>query len=155
MPRRLRERAIHAARFALPTTFAVYLLGAAWNAADVFLFGGADPELGAARTFWFDERQWRIIALVVGVVVFLWKLGDMVRTRPSWRYAVAFSLWLAAAAVGTAVAMMNRDGWVAVGVVVFAVGSWLLYRRRLPGRPVRATTSATVASAGGRDQELR
>ena len=155
MPRRLRERAIHAARFALPTTFAVYLLGAAWNAADVFLFGGADPELGAARTFWFDERQWRIIALVVGVVVFLWKVGDMARTRPSWRYALAFSLWLAVATVWTAVAMMNRDGWLAVGVVAFAVGSWLLYRRRVPGRPVPTSSASTVASAGLRDQELR
>lgn len=155
MPAVLRARFVHSLRFALPTLVSVYVLGAAWNALDVFVFGDADPGLGGARTFWFDERQWRIIALVVGVVVFLWKLGDISRSAPSWRYAILFSLWLAVATVWTAVAMMQRDGWLAVGVVVFAVVSWLLYRRRLPGRPTRELQPITAASAEAGERDLR
>ena len=155
MSERIRARIVHSIRFALPTLASVYLLGALWNAADVFLLGGADPELGPASTFWFDERQWRIIALVVAVVVFLWKLGDISRSAPSWRYAVLFSLWLAVATVWAAVAMMERDGWLAVGVVVFAVVSWLIYRRRVPGRPTRELPDRTVLPAASGERDLR
>ena len=154
MPERLRARVIHALRFALPTIGAVYLLGAAWNAVDVFLLGDADPELGAARTFWFDEQQWRTIALILGAVVFAWKIGDMARTPPSWRYATLFAIWLAVATVSTAVAMMERNGWLAVGVVAFAVTGWLLYRRRVPGRPVRTGAAATAAPARSGERDL-
>ena len=155
MPARLRARVVHSVRFALPTLLSVYVLGAAWNVVDVFLLGDADPELGRARTFWFDERQWRIIALVVAAVVFLWKLGDISRSAPSWRYATLFSIWLAVATVWAAVAMMQRDGWLAVGVVLFAVGSWLVYRRRVPGRPTRELPPEIAASAGTAERELR
>lgn len=155
MPHRIRARVVHALRFALPTIAAVYLLGAAWNAADVFLLGDADPALGAARTFWFDEQQWRTIALILGGVVFLWKLGDMAQTPPSWRYATLFAIWLAVATVWTAVAMMERNAWLAVGVVAFAVASWLLYRRRLPGRPMRQPPASTAAPASAGERDLR
>lgn len=155
MPVRIRARVIHSLRFALPTIISVYLLGALWNAADVFLLDDADPELGRASTFWFDERQWRIIALVVGAVVFLWKLGDISRSIPSWRYALLFSLWLAVASVWTAAAMMEREGWLAAGGVLFAVVSWLLYRRRLPGRPTRELRSPTAVAAEGGERDLR
>ena len=125
----------HALRFALPTLATVYILGAGWNAIDVFLLGDADPALGAERTFRFDEQQWRIIALVVGCVVFLWKLSDFVKTPPSWRYAILFSVWLAAATVATANAMMEREGWLAAVIVAVAVVVWHLGRSRVPGRP--------------------
>ena len=104
MPERIR----HALRFALPTVGAVYVLGALWNAVDVFVLGDVDPAVGAAGTFWFDERQWRVIALTLGVVVFLWRIGDMEKEPPSWRYATWFSIWLGVATVGTAIAMMER-----------------------------------------------
>lgn len=152
---RIRARIVHSLRFALPTLVSVYVLGALSSVVDVFLLGDADPELGRARTFWFDEGQWRIIALVVGVVVFLWKLGDWSRSAPSWRYAVLFSIWFAVATVWAAVAMMERDGWLAVGVVAFAVVSWLLYRRRVPGRPTRELHDSTAAPAGAGERELR
>ena len=155
MSERIRARIVHSLRFALPTLASVYVLGALWNAIDVFLLGDADPALGRARTFWFDERQWRIIALVLGVVVFLWKLGDISRSAPSWRYAVLFSIWLAVATVWAAVAMMERDGWLAVGVVAFAVASWLLYRRRVPGRPTRELPQSTAAPAKAGERDLR
>lgn len=129
------ERIRHALRFALPTVIAVYLFGALWNAVEVFALGDVDPTLGAAKTFWFDERQWRIIALTLGGVVFLWRLGDMEKEPPSWRYATWFSIWLAIATVGTAIAMMERNAWLAAGIVAAAVALWLVYRRRLPGRP--------------------
>lgn len=125
----------HALRFALPTLAIVYVLGAAWNAVDVFLLGDADPALGPARTFRFDEQQWRIIAVVLGSVVFLWKLSDFVKTPPSWRYAILFSVWLATATVATAIAMMEREGWLAAVVVAAAVVIWLIGRSRVPGRP--------------------
>jgi hypothetical protein len=145
MPTRFR----HALRFALPTLVAVYLLGAAWNAVDVFLLGDADPALGARRTFWFDEQQWRIIAIVLGSVVFLWKLSDIVKTPPSWRYAMLFSLWLAAATVGTAIAMMQREGLIAAAIVTVAVVLWFVGRSRVPGRP-----EGSRARLSG-EQELR
>jgi hypothetical protein len=125
----------HALRFALPTLATVYILGAAWNAIDVFLLGDADPALGPARTFRFDEHQWRIIAIVLGCVVFLWKLSDFVKTPPSWRYAMSFSVWLATATVATAIAMMEREGWLAAVIVAVAVVIWLIGRSRVPGRP--------------------
>lgn len=155
MPVRIRARVAHSLRFALPTLLVVYVLGALWNAADVFLLDDADPQLGRAGTFRFDEQQWRIIALVVGVVVFLWKLGDISRSVPSWRYAILFSLWLGVATVWTAAAMMERDGWLAAGVIVFAVVSWLAYRRRLPGRPTRELRPPTAAAAEGGERDLR
>jgi hypothetical protein len=145
MPTRFR----HALRFALPTLVTVYLLGAAWNAVDVFVFGDADPSLGAARTFSFDERQWRVIALVLGGVVFLWKLSDMVKTPPSWRYAMLFSAWLAAATVATAIAMMERQGWLAASIVTGAVILWFVARAR-----VSARIGAGRARLSG-EQELR
>lgn len=145
MPTRIR----HALRFALPTLATVYLLGAAWNAVDVFLLGDADPALGAARTFSFDERQWRVIATVLGVVVFLWKLSDMVKTPPSWRYATMFSVWLATATVATAIAMMERQGWLAAAIVTLAVVLWLAARRRVPGRPEASRVRLS------REQDLR
>ena len=144
MPERIR----HALRFALPTIFAIYLLGALWNAVDVFVLGDADPRLGPARTFWFDEGQWRVIALTLGGVVFLWKVGDMEKEPPSWKYAIWFSVWLAVATVGTAIAMMERNGWLAAAVVSVAVALWLVYRRRLPGRP---GTAGTVRQPPERD----
>ena len=131
MPARIR----HALRFALPTLAIVYLLGAAWNAVDVFLMDDADPALGAARTFAFDEGQWRLIAIVLAVVVFLWRLSDMVKTPPSWRYATFFAVWLAAATVATAIAMMAREGWLAAAIVTGAVIVWLGARSRVPGAP--------------------
>ena len=127
-------RVSHALRFALPTLATVYVLGAAWNAVDVFVLGDADPSLGAARTFLFDERQWRVIAIVLGAVVFLWKLSDLVKTPPSWRYAMTFSIWLAAATVATAIAMMEREGWLAASIVTAAVVLWFAMRTRVTGR---------------------
>ena len=129
MPTRVR----HALRFALPTLATVYILGAAWNALDVFVLGDADPALGAARTFSFDERQWRVISIVLGAVVFLWKLSDLVKTPPSWRYAITFSVWLAAATVATAIAMMEREGWLAASIVMIAVILWFAARTRVTG----------------------
>lgn len=129
MPLRVR----HALRFALPTLATVYVLGAVWNAIDVFVLGDADPSLGAARTFSFDERQWRVIAIVLGGVVFLWKLSDLVKTPPSWRYAMTFSIWLAAATVATAIAMMERQGWLAASIVMVAVILWFAARTRVTG----------------------
>jgi hypothetical protein len=139
----------HALRFALPTLATVYILGAAWNALDVFVLGDADPEIGPVRTFWFDEQQWRIIAVVLGSVVFLWKLSDLVKSPPSWRYALSFSIWLAAATVATAIAMMEREAWLAVAIVTGAVVVWLVARSRLPGRP----ESGRARLSG--EQELR
>lgn len=128
-------RFCHALRFALPTLATVYILGAAWNAVDVFVLGDADPSLGAARTFSFDEQQWRLIAVVLGGVVFLWKLSDLEKTPPTWRYAVLFSLWLAATTVATAIAMMEREGWLAAAIVMVAVVLWFVVRGRLAGQP--------------------
>ncbi len=152
----MRLRLRHAVRFAVPTLFAVYLLGAAWIAVDVFLLGDGDPAIGAARTFWFDEQQWRLIAIVLASVVFLWKLGDLAKTPPSWRYAVLFSIWLATAAVATAIAMTQRNAALAAILVATAVVSWLLYRRRVPGRPLAphkaaAAVPETAESVDGRD----
>lgn len=132
MPRRLR----HALRFALPTLVVVLLVGAAWIAVDVFLLGDDDPAIGAARTFWFDEQQWRLIATVLAGVVFLWKIGDVTRSVPSWRYAMLFALWLAIATVAAAIAMTQRNGVLAVVLVATAVITWLFLRRRVPGRPI-------------------
>ena len=140
----------HALRFALPTLATVYVLGAAWNAIDVFLLGDADPALGPERTFRFDEQQWRIIAIVLGCVVFLWKLSDLVKTPPSWRYATLFSVWLAAATVATAIAMMEREGWLAAAIVAVAVVLWLVGRSRVPGRPERSR-----GRLSRQEQELR
>ena len=140
----------HALRFALPTLATVYLLGALWNAVDVFLLGDADPSIGPERTFRFDEHQWRIIAIVLACVVFLWKLSDFVRTLASWRYAVLFSVWLAAATVATANAMMEREGWLAAVIVGVAVVVWLIGRSRVPGRP-----EGSRARLSRQEQELR
>jgi hypothetical protein len=152
----MRLRLRHALRFALPTLLVVYLLGAASIAVDVFLLDDADPAIGAARTFWFDEQQWRLIAIILAAVVFLWKIGDVARTPPSWRYAVLFSVWLATAAVATAIAMTQRNAILAIVLVATAVVSWLLYRRRVPGRPLAphkgaAAAPDTAESAEGRD----
>lgn len=124
----------HALRFALPTIVTVYVLGAGWNALDVFLLDDADPALGAARTFSFDEQQWRLIAIVLGAVVFLWKLSDVVKTPPSWGYALLFSVWFAAATVATAIAMMERQAWLAVSIVMIAVILWFAGRSRVAAR---------------------
>ena len=130
----MQSRVRHALRFALPTLAAVYVLGAGWNAVDVFMLGDADPSLGAARTFTFDERQWRVIAVVLGAVVFFWKLSDIVKSPPSWPYAVMFSVWVAVATVATAVAMMERQAWLAASIVTVAVVVWLTARKRVASR---------------------
>ena len=140
----------HALRFALPTLATVYILGAAWNAIDVFLLGDADPALGPERTFRFDEHQWRIIAIVLGSVVFLWKLSDFGKTPPSWRYATFFSVWLAAATVATAIAMMERQGLLAAVIVAVAIVVWLIGRSRVPGRP-----EGSRSRLSQQEQELR
>ena len=152
----MRLRLRHALRFALPALVTVYLLGAAWIAVDVFLLDDGDPAIGAVRTFWFDEQQWRVIAIILAGVVFLWKLGDVAKSPPSWRYAVLFSLWLAIAAVGTAIAMTQRNAVLAVVLVATAVVTWLVYRRRVPGRPLAPHKTAaairdTAESVDGRD----
>jgi hypothetical protein len=153
----MNARLRHALRFALPTLVVVYLLGAAWIAVDVFLLGDDDPAIGAARTFWFDEQQWRLIAMVLAGVVFLWKIGDVAKSVPSWRYATLFALWLAIATVATAVAMTQRNGVLAVVLVATAVISWLFYRRRVPGRPVVPAVSAARPDTAepARDGDLR
>ena len=154
----MRLRLRHALRFALPTLAAVYLLGAAWIAVDVFLLDDGDPSIGATRTFWFDEQQWRIIALILAAVVFLWKVGDLAKSPPSWRYATLFSLWLGTAAVATAIAMTQRNAVLAIILVATAVVTWLLYRRRVPGRPLaphKVAVALPDTAESAAEQDLR
>jgi hypothetical protein len=130
------RRLSHAARFAVTTLVAVYMVGAAWELVDVYLLGNADPGLGPGGTVRFNETQWRLVAAIEAAVVFFFRLGDMYRRPPSWLYAWAAAVLLGGVSVAVGIAIDDQRWWLAVGLIVITVAAWYLSRRHIPGSPV-------------------
>ena len=134
----MRSRLLHAFRFALTTLVAVYLVGLAWELLDVYLLGDAGPGTMGAGTAAFNEREWRLIAAVLALVVFLFHLSDVNAAPPAWGDAWASSALLAAATVATSTAVEQRAWRTGAAVVLASLISWGVLHRRIGERRARA-----------------
>ena len=157
MPTRLR----HALRFGVTTLVAVYLVGVLWELIDVYMLGEVPHGWTAARTFQFNEMEWRWIAGGEAVAVFLLRLSDIHDAAPSWLFAWAAALWLGVASIAVTQAVWAERWGLAALLALGAVAIWLLLHRRIPGFPgaaARGPDGTLVASGGGvspRERELR
>jgi hypothetical protein len=148
MPRRVR----HAARFALTTLISVYFASALWELLDIYVLGNLPNGASPWATFLFNEQVWRTIAIIVAIVVFLLKLGDVTTDPPSWLYAWLSGVWVAIATIAIAFAVEERLWWTAVFFAVIAIAVWYLTRNRIPGRP--GTNEYDIASLTQPEREL-
>lgn len=131
----MRRRILHALRFAVTTLFSVYLGAIAWELLDIHVLGNVPEGASLWATFRFNEQVWRTIALIEAAVVFLLRLGDVNAEPPSWRYAWFAGIWVAAATLGVALAVLRGEWWIAFTVALLAIALWYLTRDRVPGRP--------------------
>ena len=145
MPSRVR----HALRFGLTTLVAVYALGVMWELFDVYVRDEVPQGWSAARTFWFNEQEWRWLAGGEAVAVFLLRLSDVHDATPSWLFAWASGLWLGLSSVAVAQAM-GVDRWgLAASLALAAAAIWFLLQQRIPGAPSRRVPSSAPPSLLG------
>src|SRR5215208_3984243 len=133
MPSRVR----HALRFGVTTLVAVYLIGVAWELFDVYGRDEVPQGWTAARTFWFNELEWRWIAGGEALAVLLLRLSDVHDTPPRWPFAWASGLWLAVASVAVTEAMWGEHWGLAATLAVSATAIWFGLHYLLPRAPGR------------------
>ena len=151
----MRDRLLHAARFAITALAAIYLVGLAWEAGEDWLVIGGD---GAGRIFRANEPTWRALALGLGAAVFLLRIGDTRTTPPTWPFAWASALWLALATVVVTTLVEAEQIEFAVGAAIAATIAWFVLHRRIPGWPGADTPAvAEVAprATSAAERELR
>ncbi|HKG90454.1 MAG TPA: hypothetical protein VKA84_01105 [Gemmatimonadaceae bacterium] len=159
MPSRVR----HALRFGVTTLVAVYLIGVAWELVDVYARDEVPQGWTAARTFWFNELEWRWLAGGEALAVFLLRLSDVHGDPPSWLFAWASGLWLGLSSVAVTQAMLAERWGLAAVLALGAAAIWFLLHQRIPGFPGHSAVAAGDAQAalfsgGGAasgEQELR